>query len=763
MTGRRIRLAPEEGWLTVGLVGLMALTAAWSLDDAAWVLSRDEWTDFLSWTAVLGVAAGFIGSKVGWNRWLAHLVGAVFAALITPILVGGVLLEDAPLGARFVATAASSVAAWADLVVDGLAATRQTGHHLLVLGLLCWATGQFAAAAVFRHRRPLGAVVVVGAILIGNMAATIRDQLGYLIIFTLASLFLLIRLHALEEETTWLRRRIGDPAAVSAIYLRGGTVFIIAAVLGSLALTATARSAPLAGAWDEVKPWLIDVSQAIQRFLPTGVDSRGIGVVQFGPSATVQSLWSTDSTLALTIQVEPGDERAYYWRAVTYDRFDLYGWNWTESVPSPRPAGEPLLEGTLDQPPAEGREAITVTITPEAHRGPFALIPLAPVSIDRDARIFQLGADGFFEAVQVDGHDPYTVTALVPAIGDATPGGLTKNRLRVAGREYPAEIVDRYLGVPEGAIGVDAQQLLDDIVDRVADPNPYDIAETMEAVLRSNRFRYDTNILDVDCGERSVVECFAWSREGFCQQYASTMTILLRQLGIPARYVQGFLPGDRDRITGVEKVNNTNAHAWVEAYFPGYGWHVFDPTGGGLAQTEPLPSGRPVAGPSANPQPSGSLVPRDGDDGAADPTRNPNAGGPTTPTGGPGSGPLIVVTVLLLLAMALVAFLAWRRGPRGPTTPEGVYAGVARLAGRFGFGPRPTQTAYEYAAALGDLLPDVRPELRTVATAKVEVAYGRRALGDSRLRALAEAQRRLRVGLLRLVFRRRGRQGRHRT
>jgi hypothetical protein len=82
---------------------------------------------------------------------------------------------------------------------------------------------------------------------------------------------------------------------------------------------------------------------------------------------------------------------------------------------------------------------------------------------------------------------------------------------------------------------------------------------------------------------------------------------------------------------------------------------------------------------------------------------------------------------------------------------------VAALARRFGFGPRPTQTAFEYATALGDVLPGVRPELQTVASAKVEVSYGRRELGDERIRALRDSYRRLRVSLLRLAFRRRDR------
>ena len=79
---------------------------------------------------------------------------------------------------------------------------------------------------------------------------------------------------------------------------------------------------------------------------------------------------------------------------------------------------------------------------------------------------------------------------------------------------------------------------------------------------------------------------------------------------------------------------------------------------------------------------------------------------------------------------------------------------VTRFASRFGFAPRPNQTVYEYAGVLAELLPDARPELETVARAKVEVAYGGRRLGRRPTGVLREAQRRLRASLLRLAFRR---------
>jgi hypothetical protein len=232
------------------------------------------------------------------------------------------------------------------------------------------------------------------------------------------------------------------------------------------------------------------------------------------------------------------------------------------------------------------------------------------------------------------------------------------------------------------------------------------------------------------------------------------MAILLRKAGVPARLAEGFLPGDIDVATGTEQVNTDGAHAWVEVYFPGYGWQMFDPTGGGVARTAPLPEGTKVPLASRAPLPSVSRSSGDPRDGAEGPSRRPTgAGAPGSADGTSGPG-LVIAAAVLLAAVLLLAFLAWRRGPRSASTPEGVYASVAGLARRFGFGPRPTQTAFEYAAALGDVLPGVRPELQTVAAAKVEVSYGRRELGDDRMQALRESYRRLRIGLLRLAFRR---------
>ena len=118
------------------------------------------------------------------------------------------------------------------------------------------------------------------------------------------------------------------------------------------------------------------------------------------------------------------------------------------------------------------------------------------------------------------------------------------------------------------------------------------------------------------------------------------------------------------------------------------------------------------------------------------------------------------MTIPLALIVGGIAFAVWQRGPRGATSADRAYGTVARLAAGFGFGPRPTETVYEFAGALGEALPSAWPELQTVARAKVETAYGRQILGDDRLATLRAAQRRLRLSLLRLAFRRKDRRRR---
>lgn len=758
------RLGPEAGWSSVVLLGLAVAILAWAVDDAAWMFGRGELTDFVLWAALGGYAAGLLGVGLGWRRFPSHLFGAAAAALVVPVLVGRALAparSDLGLAAAYERAATSALEAVLDLTVRGLTLTSQLGHAMLVLGFLLWATGQFAASATFRGRRPLAAVVVVGAALLVNVAATPRDQLPALVVFTAAALLLLVRWHAADERQSWQRAGIGDPSTLVAAQVRAGTLFVAGATAAALVLTSVASSAPFAGAWSDAETWLIETGRGLQRYFPFVQSVRGPTIVDFGPSAPITGRWVTDPEIALTVEVPAGDRRRYYWRATTYDEFVGNGWNQTVAERRAVGANGPLLAGTVDAPPEEGQIAVSVVVRPAAYRGRTLLAPGSPLGVDRPSVVELTAPEGSIAGIELDRPGiPYTVRSLVHAIGDETPGGLTANRLRAAGRAYPSEIATRYLQLPPGAMGPEATALLERVRSSLSLDTPYDLAAALVEVFHGPDFTYDADVTDIDCGGRSIVECFATFRRGYCQYYATTMAVLLRSAGVPARLVQGFLPGDRSS-TGIETLRNSFAHAWVEVYFPGYGWVEFDPTGGNLSQLPQLPAGSPVPLPSLGPSPS--LPP---DDDILDPRRpSPGAAvGPTTPP--PPSGPDLLpagIALGLVLAAGFLLVLFIRRVPRH-IDAETAWRSVTRLAARLGVAPRPTQTIYEYSAALADLVPAVRPELETVARAKVEVTYGRRVLGADRLAALRRAMVRLRVRLLGLVFhrwqRRRGGAGR---
>jgi transglutaminase-like putative cysteine protease len=755
MTSRKIPLAPAEGWVTFVLVLVMCVVLALAVDDARWVLGRAEYLDMLVYAAIGGVLVGFIGPKVGWGRWLTYLIGAVFAALILPILTGLAMYpHGAPVHDLYVATAHSVVEAWFDLTLRNLSATTEFLHYILTLGLVVWATSMFASYAVFGHHRPLNAVIVVGVVLLANMGLTFNEQLPYLVVFSVASLFLLIRSHVFDEQSEWMRRRIGDPASISSVYLRGGTIFIAVAVLASAVLTQTAASAPLAGAWGGVEDGLLSVSRSFSRFLPTGGSTRPIGL-SFGSDSRIGQVWNTDPKLALTITRNPTDKSRPYWRVVTYDKIEPTAWSTSTTTTTDRAAGAALLATLADDVDPATHRPFQFSVTPAGYTESRVVAPEPPGAGGVTTKLKTVGTTGRFASLErAGGSESYTVSALLPVLGNG-PGEVNQEALREASTTYPDDIKALYLD-PGTSMGPESFKLEEKILSLAESNTPYDIAQAAVKELQSSDFKYAVDIRDVKCEALSTVECFATFKKGFCQYYAATMAVILRHLGIPTRIAQGFLPGTRDASGATERIQNNNAHAWVEVYFPGYGWVEFDPTSTEVAQLTALPSGPPAA--SAKPRPSVSFGPR-----ASVAPRNERDTGPAGSVSGAGKsnlGPFIAVGFLLIIVVVLVAFLAWRRGPRGPTSAEGAYGTVTRIASRLGFAPRPAETVYEYATSLGQVLPDLRPELQIVARAKVETTYARHLMSEERLAGLKAAQRRLRVSLLRLAFRRKERRRR---
>ena len=90
--------------------------------------------------------------------------------------------------------------------------------------------------------------------------------------------------------------------------------------------------------------------------------------------------------------------------------------------------------------------------------------------------------------------------------------------------------------------------------------------------------RYSTDIPPLPAGADAVNEFLFGNRVGFCEQISTALTVMLRTLGIPAREADGYVPGSYDPITDLYDIQAKDAHAWVQVWFPYYGWQSFDPT-----------------------------------------------------------------------------------------------------------------------------------------------------------------------------------------
>lgn len=152
-------------------------------------------------------------------------------------------------------------------------------------------------------------------------------------------------------------------------------------------------------------------------------------------------------------------------------------------------------------------------------------------------------------------------------------------QLQAAGTDYPEPIRATYLQLPE----IDARitGLARQATERAT--TPYDRAAALENYLKT-KFAYTLDLAG-NPGKDPLAHFLFETRAGHCEYFASAMTVMLRTLGIPAREVNGFLPGEYNDLAGDYIVRASDAHSWVEAFFPGYGWIVFDPTPAAPAQT----------------------------------------------------------------------------------------------------------------------------------------------------------------------------------
>ncbi|MBK5092902.1 MAG: DUF3488 domain-containing protein, partial [Actinobacteria bacterium] len=263
-----------------------------------------------------------------------------------------------------------------------------------------------------------------------------------------------------------------------------------------------------------------------------------------------------------------------YWRAMAFDRFLGNGWEDTEkNYQDIESTKLPLMVQYKDEPPRYAMRDLVQTFFIEQKLPNTIFAAFLPRQVFFPTHY--LKTNSMFAVITPLTLTPGLIYTVISEVSDATP-----DMLRQAAGPYPRGLKERYLKLPEMSPEVG------DLARRTTagETNDYDRVAALDDYLRDN-FKYDINCPRQGNDENTVEFFLFKQKRGYCEHFSTALAVMCRSIGIPARIAVGYSTGQLNPLTGYYEVSARDAHAWVEVYFPIYGWIPFDPTPGSV---EPL-------------------------------------------------------------------------------------------------------------------------------------------------------------------------------
>jgi transglutaminase-like putative cysteine protease len=450
----------------------------------------------------------------------------------------------------------------------------------LVWGLGVWLLGAWAGFVVRRYRRALLGVIPAG-VLLGFVLSYTGSNPYVLLPILGATLVLLGMMGQGAREQTWMERGVD--------YSQGLWGDVTLTVTGiSVALVIAAAIAPSISV-EKIADWVREVTDTGGQTRSEAV-AESLGLEQRPEPRPVRPIEAVTSTRLpqehligsgpelsrlVVMVVETGelppmpspdelfqeDVPRHYWRSLTYDRYFGRGWATSTIEPAVYEAGVPIVQLEADylRPLRQ-----SVRLVGSANAG-IVFVDGTLVSVDQPFTVEWRTGGELFAAI----------TAVRQYRADSLVLKVTEEQLRGAMGLYPEEIADRYLQLPDSV----PERVLALATDLTAtQPTAYDRALAIETYLRQYEYTLD---VPTPGGSQDIADFFLFElQKGYCDYYATSMVVLARAAGLPARMVVGYVSGTYDPMEARYVVTQADAHAWPEIYFPGYGWVEFEPTGG---------------------------------------------------------------------------------------------------------------------------------------------------------------------------------------
>ena len=274
-----------------------------------------------------------------------------------------------------------------------------------------------------------------------------------------------------------------------------------------------------------------------------------------------------DDGLVMRVRLDNADPPGgLRWRGVALDEFT--GTAWRKSADARRLDAVPEQRGFYKLGTAEALHRLTTqTFFLEPLESSVLFAAPRVVALQGDLQAIRVDAEG---SIQSRRHDFERL--MYKAISDTDAP--SPEQLRRDMRPYPVEI-RRYLQLPE-TLDPRIVSLARTMILEAHARNRYDAAKAIEWQLQRD-YGYS---LEMKAGGPDPLSDFLFNvKTGHCEYFSTAMTVLLRTHGVAARVVNGFLPGEYNEAAGAYTVRQSDAHSWVEVYFPETdSWVTFDPT-----------------------------------------------------------------------------------------------------------------------------------------------------------------------------------------
>ena len=709
----RLHFHLEEGWFSFFLLTTVVYSTIWSVQAADWV----DHLSVLTLTTLIGLLIGVVAAKQQrFPSLAAHALVTLFGLLLAFWQTAGAF--D---GGNTISLFNGMHRWYVSIIVGGTG--EDDSIFLFFITFLGFVLAYTSAWLLYRTRSPWLLIVANAVVLLINLSNIEDGYIVFLVVFLIASLLLLLRFNLHESIQRWRRQGLRFADDLGWEVMQAGALISIGILIVSWFLPWGYTNDAASQIWNaDANPW-VQLEDTWNRIISLSGGTNASNHGNFRDSLVLGGNPNLNSDAVFTIQ---SDDANQYLMSVAYESYDGRGW-------SNGPAALLTLQSKEPNTP-ESAVVHTVTqhitvVNPPGEQYPYLFGASQIGEVDQPSTLLNSKSTNSLVAVEsthgrLTAGEHYVVTSY---ISSADVGTLRTVPLPANSPQFPSSfdgplpityyepsLVAAYTQLPKNLdpnIAALARQITANA------PSMYAKAVALETFLHTN-FVYSVDVHLPQDQEAVSWFLFHSDHKGFCNYFATTMAVMARSLGIPARVVVGYTDGKIDPKTHQRTVYGTDAHSWTQIYFAGYGWINFEPSASFASFARPTPGQYQVNGsntlgenggntPITARRPSPNQRDVSGDSGSSSTQTTAHS----SLSLAQGVGITLGSLVLLLLFGLMLFSIWWRRLFRRYGISTQIYGRICLLANWAGFPVRRSQTPFEYINGLAALAPDEAPSL----------------------------------------------------